>query len=244
VPPCDCSQPAFFVGRAGKFNNDGTLTGIVAANTPLGSVKLGKNVFMPDGTSIQGNYVEIGNASNVSQVFANTVKTGLGAVIRNGSGPVTLPIADPFCQIPSFTCGANALFVAPGDTAFATPGTYGFVRVPNGATLHLAGGVYTVCDVKMGREASIIADGPVLLQITGNLRIGTDSFFGPAIGSPPIAVYVAGRKVRISQSAVAEAQITAPFAKISFGRDATLTGCFCSDLAKSDKHITLTCPTP
>ena len=32
----------------------------------------------------------------------------------------------------------------------------------------------------------------VLLQIAGNLRIGTDSFFGPAPGAPPIAVYVAG----------------------------------------------------
>jgi hypothetical protein len=199
---------------------------------------------MPDGTSIKGNYVEVGNASNVSQVFANTVKTGLGAVIRNGSGPVTLPIVDPFCQIPSFACGTNPIFLTPGETQFATPGTYGFVRVPNGSTLHLAGGVYTVCDVKMGREANIIADGPVLLQITGNLRIGTDSFFGPASGVPQIAVYVAGRKVRISQSAVAEAKIVAPFAKVTFGRDSTLNGCFCSDLSKSDKHITLTCPTP
>jgi hypothetical protein len=96
----------------------------------------------------------------------------------------------------------------------------------------------------MGREANIIADGPVILQIAGNLRIGTDSFFGPAFGAPPIAVYVAGHKVRISQSGVAIAQITAPFAKTTFGRDSTLNGCFCSDLSKSDKHITLTCPTP
>ena len=86
--------------------------------------------------------------------------------------------------------------------------------------------------------------GPVLLQIAGNLRIGTDSFFGPVDGAPPIAVYVAGRKVRISQSGVAVAQITAPFAKITFGRDARLDGCFCADQSKSDKHITLTCPTP
>ena len=40
------------------------------------------------------------------------------------------------------------------------------------------------------------------------------------------------------------AQITAPFAKIQFGRDASFIGCFCVDQSKSDKHITLTCPTP
>ena len=244
MPLCNCSQPAFFSGRAGKINNDATVTGIAAVNSTAGTLKLGKNVFMPDGSSLEANYVEVGNASNVSTVFANTVKTGVGAVIRNGTGPLALPIVDPFCQIPTFACGGQAIFLTPGDQSSATPGTYGFVRVPNAATLHLAAGVYTVCDVKMGREAEIIADGPVLLQIVGNLRIGTDSFFGPAVGSPPIAVYVAGRKVRVSQSGVAVAQITAPFAKTTFGRDSTLTGCFCSDQSKSDKHITLTCPTP
>jgi hypothetical protein len=88
------------------------------------------------------------------------VKTGIGAVIRNGSGPLTLPIVDPFCQIPSFTCGTEFINVAPGETRAVTPGTYGFVRVANGATLHLAGGIYTMCDVKTGRGVHH-RDGPV-----------------------------------------------------------------------------------
>jgi hypothetical protein len=220
------------------------VTGIAAVNSVVGTLKLGKNVFMPDGSSLRANYVEVGNASNVFEVLANSVKTGVGAVIRGGTGPITLPIVEPFCQIPTFACGNQAIFLTPGDQTSVTPGTYGYVRVPNGSTLHLAAGVYTVCDVKMGRDANIVADGPVLLQIVGNLRIGTDSFFGPSFGSPPIAVYVAGRKVRISQSGVAVAQITAPFAKATFGRDSTLNGCFCADQSKSDKHITLTCGTP
>jgi hypothetical protein len=57
----------------------------------------------------------------------------------------------------------------------------------------------------------------------------------------PVAVYVLGRKVRTSQSAVITAAIVAPNAKLSFGRDATYNGCFCASQAKSDKHITLTC---
>jgi hypothetical protein len=196
---------------------------------------------MPDGTSLSANFVQIGNASNVSQVFANTVKTGTGSVIRNGGGSVTLPIEDPFCEIPDFTCGGQPINVPPGQSLTVTPGVYGFVRVANGASLRLAPGVYTVCDFRMGRDARVEAEGPVLIQIERDLRIGTDSFFGPVPGAPPIAAYVAGRKVRISQSAVAIAQIKAPFAKAQFGRDATLNGCFCSRFSKSDKHITLTC---
>ncbi len=134
----------------------------------------------------------------------------------------------------------QAIVLTPGDTQYVTPGT--FVRVPSASTLHLAGGVYTVCDVKMGRDAAIVADGPEILQIAGSLRIGTDSYFGPAIGAPPIAAYPSGTKARISQSAHAVAQIEAPVAKITFVRDAMLEGCFCSDESKSDKHITLTCP--
>ena len=232
------------MNREAKINNDAEVTGHVAVNSVVGRLKLGKNVLVHDGSSLRANYVEIGNASSVPQVFANTVKLGFDAVIRDGTGPVTLPIADPFCQIPDFACGTQMVNLTPGDIQLLAPGVYGYVRVPNGATLRLAPGIYTMCDVKMGREAKIIAEGPVLLQIAGNLRIGTDSYFGPVIGAPPIAAYVAGRKVRISQSGIAVAQIIAPYAKGTFGRDSNLTGCFCADQQKSDKHITLVCPTP
>jgi len=87
----------------------------------------------------------------------------------------------------------------------------------------------------------IESQGIVKMNIVGNLRVGTASRFGPAPGFGPIEVVVLGRKVRASQSAVITASITAPNAKISFGRDAAFNGCFCTSQAKSDKHITLTC---
>jgi hypothetical protein len=88
-----------------------------------------------------------------------------------------------------------------------------------------------------------VADGTIVYydQCVGNLRIGSGSYFGPIGIAPPIAAYVTGRTVRISQGATAVAQITAPFAKSSFGRDAALNGCYCARFSKSDKHITLTC---
>jgi hypothetical protein len=154
---------------------------------------------------------------------------------------VALPISDPFCQIPAFACGGTPVTVLPGETQMLAPGVHGVIRVMNGATLQLSAGTYTVCDVKMGRQARIETSGAVTLRIVESLRIGTDSYFGPVGGAPLIDTYVAGRKVRISQSAIAVARIVAPFAQATFGRDSALNGCFCADRAKTDKHITLIC---
>jgi hypothetical protein len=117
----------------------------------------------------------------------------------------------------------------------------GLQAIANTATLTLTAGEFTFCDVKMGRQAVLEAEGDVIMKIALNLRIGTASTFGPAPGFAPVGVYVGGRKVRLSQSARVIAAIVAPNAKIAFGRDAELDGCFCAQQAKSDKHITLTC---
>ena len=162
--------------------------------------------------------------------------------IRAGAGGAfTLPVATPFCIIPSFTCGGDQIDDPPRRGEGLAPGTYGVVRVMNGGTLRFTPGIYTVCDVKVGRDARIEADGAVTLQVDGSLRIGTDSYFGPVNGAPIIDTYVTGRTVRVSQKAVAMARIVAPNARATFGRDSALDGCYCSDRSKSDKHITLTC---
>jgi hypothetical protein len=241
VGVCDCTK-AFFTNRSAKYNNDATINANAVVNSPLGQLKLGRNVVMPDGTSLTANFVQVGNASSVYDVFANTVKKGFEAVVRHDEvGPITLPISAPFCESPSFECGGAPITVPPAETQTLTPGTYGVIRVMNGATLQLAAGVYTVCDVKMGRQARIEAHGAVTFRVVGNLRIGTASYFGPVDGAPLIDTYVGGRKVRTSQSALTVARVVAPLAQLAFGRDSALTGCFCADRAKSDKHITLNC---
>jgi hypothetical protein len=206
-------------------------------------IRVSKDVFMPDGTYVAGDRVEVGNASSIFRAYVGSlIKTGDGAVIRDGVFPIALPIEVPYCVAPSFTCGGADVIAAPGQTVGPLPpGVYGRVIVMNGGSLTLAPGEFTFCDVKMGRQATIEAQGEVKMFIVGNLRVGTASRFGPAPGFPPIGVYVLGRKVRTSQSAVITAAIVAPNAKISFGRDATYNGCFCAAQAKSDKHITLTC---
>ena len=226
-----------------KYNNDASISGNAGANEIAGRVRIGKNVFMADGTYVAANTVEIGNASSVFRVYANSVKTGFDAVIRDGTVPVTLPLATPYCEIPNpFTCGGPDLIIGPGEQVGPlAPGTYGRVIIRNGATLTIQPGIFTFCGVKMGREAVFLAQGAAAVQIVGDLRVGTASTYGPAFGFPPIGTVVLGRKVRTSQSAVVTATIIAPNAKMTFGRDAAFNGCFCASQAKSDKHITLTC---
>jgi hypothetical protein len=79
---CNCDL-AFFVGRT-QYNNDAEIAANVVVNSPDGTLRLGKNVFMPDGTSIKGNAVEVGNSSNIYRVFAKSLKTGFEVNIRAG----------------------------------------------------------------------------------------------------------------------------------------------------------------
>jgi hypothetical protein len=239
-----CDDIAFLVNRDAKLNNDAEITGHAGVNSPDGRLRTGRNVVMLDGSSLSANRVEIGNGSSIDTVFTNDLKLGANSEVRNGTFPVSLPLVDPFCELPEFACDeGRSVLVQPGVTVGPLqPGVYGQLRILNGATLRLAPGEFTFCDVRMGREADLQAAGPVQMNIDGSLRIGSSSTFGPILNAPPIIAYVSGRTVRISQDGLANAEIIAPFAKGSFGRDAEFVGCFCMDTAKSDKHITLFCP--
>lgn len=241
VPGCVCSGTPFLLGKDAKFNNDGDLRGSIGTNDPNGRLQIGKNVRMADGTSVTANDLTVGNGSSVYQAFANTLKLGAGAETRNGFGPAALPIVAPFCPIPTFDCGTQHITVGPAQTIGLAPGKYGKLKVLNGATLELQPGTYQFCDLKTGRGATISALGDVTIDIVGGLIVGTDSHMAPVAGAPIIKVNVAGKKVRVSQSAVANAKISAPNAKSQFGRDSMLLGCFCAGSGRSDKHITLEC---
>jgi hypothetical protein len=238
---CDCA-PAFLVGRDGRFNNGATIGGSIAANDVGGSIRLSQRVTMADGTSVTGDRVVAGRGASVDDVFANQLSLGPEAVVRGTQGTPTLPVISPFCTVPAITCGGNDVIVAPGqDVGPLAPGTYGRLRVLTGGSITLSPGEFTFCDVKLGREVTMVTLGQATLNVAGNVTIGDDSMLGPASGTDPVQVNVAGRRVRVSNNAVATAAVVAPDAQISLGRDADLLGCFCVDRAKSDKGIILDC---
>jgi hypothetical protein len=243
VPVCECLATPFLAARDLRLNNDGDIRGSVGVNDPSGHLRLGKAVTMPDGTSVTGDTVLLGNGASVYQTFANTLLAGPGSVVRDAKAAATLPIVSPYCGLPAITCGTTDVLVSPGQRVGPLPpGVYGRLRVLNGGAVTLSPGTFTFCDVKTGRGATIMTLGPASIDVERDVVIGTDSRLGPDSGSAPVLVNVAGKMVRVSQSGVANAAFVAPAARISFGRDAHLVGCFCTDRAKSDKHITLECP--
>jgi len=242
---CTCPGVPFLVAREGKINNDADVRASAGASKPGGRFRLGKNVIFADGTNLIGDTVQLGNGSSVDRVLANTVLKGDFVTIRGGVGTPTLPLAQPFCTIPAIACGGADVMVQPNQSMGPlAPGTYGKLILQNGGTLTLAAGTFTFCDLKMGRNAVLTTVGQATLNVQRNVVIGTASTFGPAVGDTPIVVNLAGKLVRVSQSAVANAAFFAPAGRITFGRDSHLLGCFCTDREKSDKHITLECREP
>jgi hypothetical protein len=239
---CACSGTPVLVDEEGRFNNDGDLHGSIGANDPNGRIQFGKGVLMADGTKVTAHSVTVGNGSSVDHVAANDVQVGTNGIIRSGQSLPSLPIIQPFCDVPDFQCGHDAVLVQVGDTsAPLPPGTYGRVRVLNDGHLRLQPGVFQFCDLKTGRGSTIEAMGPVTLNVVGNVNVGSGSRLMPSIGQPPIVLNVRGKQVRVSQNGVAEVILTAPFAKITLGRDSLVRGCFCVETARTDKHITLMC---
>lgn len=240
---CDCDDFAFSVSREAKYNNDATLNGNVLANDPDGRVRTGKNVVMPDGSVIVASSVTLGNSTSVFDVRADDVFRGQGATIRGTSlAAPPLPVETPFCSIPTFDCGTTEVWVQTGEfTQPLAPGSYGRVRVLNGGTLRLAGGTYEFCELKTGRDAAVVTDGPTTMNVVKTVSVGSGAVVGPAGGVPIPTINLAGRSLRVSQGATLSAKVSAPAAKVTFGRDAMLLGCYCALQSKSDKHITLTC---
>jgi hypothetical protein len=239
---CSCDA-AFRVAYESKINNDASVSGGVTVNMPGGRLNTGRNVRFADGSTLIADSVALGHAADAFRVLANRLTLGHNAVIRDGDGPApALPLVQPFCDIPAFTCGGDDVRVLTGQIAGPlAPGTYRTVRILNGGTLLLSPGTYQFCGITMGRGARLVTDGVTTLNVVSKLAVGSGSHLGPIGQGPTPVVNLAGHSGRVSQGAVMRAGLFAPNAKLTFGRDSTLQGCFCASRQKSDKHITLQC---
>ena len=84
--------------------------------------------------------------------------------------------------------------------------------------------------------------GPLAPGVYGRLQVLNGGAVTLSAGAFTFCDVKTGRGAAIRTLGPAHAAFVAPDARISFGRDAHLVGCFCTDRAKSDKHITLECP--
>lgn len=238
-----CPPIPFILCEGGEINNDADIFSNIAANAPGATLRISQHAFMSNGTAAIGDRVEIGDDTDVYSVRANDFHPGDNVNVRSTvSAAPPLPIVSPCCPIDAITCGGAPVVVQRGQTLSITPGTYGALRVLNGARLNLAPGTYVFCSIKVGREAQVTPQGPVRIDVAGTVRVGVDSHLEPLPGQPAVVVNVGGKKIKLTQNAVARAFFTAPDAQFRLGRGATVEGGICVHTAQTDKHTTLQCP--
>ena len=242
-----CGPFPFLIGTTGKIGNGGTITGSIGANDAGGVFNLGRSVLMSDGSTVAADRLTLGAGTSAFDVLANTLREGPGVVIRGTTGTPVLPLTNPFCPIPSFTCGGPDVTVPAGGTIGPlAPGSYGALTVFGGGTLTLAPGTFDFCSVKTGKLTRIIMTGATqtTVDVTGTFRLANGSILTPGSGTPTPVLNVAGTLVRVSAGSTLQAFLSAPKALFTLGRSATIKGSFCVGTSHCDKQVTLICPPP
>jgi hypothetical protein len=251
---CDCSSGAgsyaWLVNTKIRFNNDAYIIGNVGANLPGGMVRFGQRSCqgMNEASPCTGNtvavfadLVNVGQESSIAGSRSNRLKLGPGAVVRNPPLlGVTLPLvsSDPSSICGAFTditCGGPDVNVPWYGNAVIAPGSYNNLVVGNGATITLSAGSYSFCSVKIGSGVVGNVDANTVLNVVGKFSMGSGTTLETAVGGP-FVLNSEGTLVRLSQSAVLEAEVRAPFGKIKMQRASLILGCSCSDSMTTDKN--------
>ncbi|MFN8543231.1 MAG: hypothetical protein U0807_03380 [Candidatus Binatia bacterium] len=106
------------------------------------------------------------------------------------------------------------------------PGTYGVVRVRQGGVLRLRAGRYHLCGLRLDRNATLLANGPVRVDVAGTVKLGDDSRTVPATGTAvgQLQIFVAGARVQLQRNAALQAELCAPDGTFSARSGATIQG--------------------
>jgi len=118
-------------------------------------------------------------------------------------------------------------------TLTLSPGVYGAVEVHAGAghagSLVLMGGSYVFCSLRVARNATLEADGPVDVLIDhGDLRLSTGSRLVPGaeLGAADVVLQTTGAAVSFGRRTSVSARLCAPLAELHLEDDARLEGSF------------------
>ena len=211
------SQSQIGAGDVGVL--DGALTSPRSLTAPLSTlaaptVRVGDEAVCRGihATSTRGG----GPGCREAGAFARPFSTTTGAC----AFPDPFPECDPF---------ATRVIVPRGATLALPPGAYSDILVEGGAGgsgVLLLNGSYTLCSLRLSRDATVNFTGPTTLYVDGSLTSGNDTAFEPRAGVPvdQVQVFVAGRLVRFNRKASVGALVCAPDATVRITNGVTLRG--------------------
>jgi hypothetical protein len=210
-----------------------------------------------------GDIVHMDSTTSCDQLYANALVGGSASCPKAlGIFPnplfADLAAASGF-QAPPGACAndpAKSVLVDHNETRVLGPGTYGDLVVEGGgegpAVLKLAGGTYRFCNLRVGRNGSLLFQAPATVFVDGVSRISNSTDVGPdpALGSsapPPgaIKLFVAGTQARFSRRGNIALYASAPFGKMIIGSGTALTGRFIARSIRMKKStVTFAPPVP
>ena len=204
-----------------------------------------------NGAAPVADTVRLSNRVTVGDVYANHLLAPRGASFRFpaipfaffGSGR-TLFAALP--ELPALGCGsASGAFVFVTHRTSLTPGTYGSLLATSDADIELAPGTYRFESIKLGKRATLLADGPVTVNVCGDLRLSSLARIGfrNEGRASDFLLNVAGPNVAFSHGTDVTAIVRAPNARLRLGALQRLRGQFIANAVTSGPKVEMTCET-
>ncbi|HXJ34646.1 MAG TPA: hypothetical protein VMS22_11500, partial [Candidatus Eisenbacteria bacterium] len=222
--------------------------GLVVNSGDLGAnnrFKSTKQVSAPASTIAAGT-VQLHPKSTCDELLANSAESGSSCGPAVAVQTPIIPDLAAACGAPSPfpACGSESVTVPHGGqrTLSPQPSQWGNLMVAGGGhgpgTVILEPGSYTFCNIKIGRNAQLLARGPVHINVTGMIKFDNGSFVGPESGSVTpcdVRIFSDGPKVRISRKAQAQAVVCAPKGELELTVGANLEGAFFAQTVDSDR---------
>lgn len=217
---------------------DPVVVGNLGVNSLGGDISFGG--FVEDGWEVVADTARISDGASVYDLYANAVTVGFdpSRVRHAGPLPVSLPLISPLPPFPSFTCGGSDLIVGKNQSVSVAPGSRSAVNFKDGAQVTLQGGTYNFCSLELGRGVLLTASAPSVVNVVGDVRIGSDSRVEAAAGVEPILINVKGSTVNFGKDTVVTALIDARFAEVALD-NGDFIGRIIADNAHSDFGLTL-----
>ena len=235
-------------GDIARFNRGGGIIYQLFTNQPNGL----QNVFIneppvesPDPLPLLGDVDGDGMPS--CRLDGTRCVTDAGDLAAACEFPVPFPACDPAKGVrvaPNSDCQGAADTSAGNGRCDLPPGTYGDVDVLDDSKLTLTGGTYAVCGFQFGRRTETIANGPAVVNVSGNVAIGNGSLFGPAIGTNcgQIKVNVNGPgSIGFGREGAMNGYFCAPERLLRLGHGNSLTGRFYADTVSADSNNNVYC---
>jgi len=227
------------------------------------TVRVGQRAVMQQPSSrVVGDVVRLLNRASVHDVIHNFLINRRGTVLGSVTGTMPLPLL-ALPVFPVITPGTLAKEVAKNGTLTLGPGSYGAVRVAQGGTLILTGGLYQLRSLDLAQNATVRFKGATQMRIKTELGSGAKARLildqtVAGLGASQIVIYVEGSDtscahnegdddddhgpaaVHIGQSNVVQANIYSASGTIWLKSKTQATGAFIGNHVRIGQNVTLT----